>query len=181
MKKYLHFIVLAPVCLALLAPCALTQTPEVKAKVEAKAKQLQALGTDPKVVAAVKAYNSAVPPEAAAMTNDKWKGLTQLDPAVRVYTRNPLAVYLKTRMDPAVSEWFVSASGGTKVAFMFKPTSWTHSGKDKHQIPMSGKLFYGPVEMDESSGQRQIQVGIPVIDGGRAIGTIVAGIAVSKL
>ena len=62
--------------LALLASCALAQTPEVKA------------------------HKAVVPPEAAAMTNDKWKGLTQLDPAVRAYTRNALAMYLKTKMDP---------------------------------------------------------------------------------
>lgn len=148
---------------------------------EAKAKQLQSLGTDPKVVDAVKAYNAALPPEAAAMTNEKWKGLTQLDPAVRAYTRNALAMYLKSRMDSTVSEWFVSAAGVTKVAFLSKPTNWSHSGKEKHQVPMTGKLYTGPAEVDESSRQQQIQVGIPVIDGGHPIGSIVAGIALNLL
>lgn len=181
MRNKLNRIILAPLFVALLASYALAQTPDVKAKVEATAKRLQALGTDPKVVEAVKAYNSAVPPEAAAMTNDKWKALTQLDPAVRAYTKNPLAMYLKTKMDPAASEWFVSAAGGGKVAFQAKPTSWSHSGKEKHQLPMSGKIFYGPVELDESTGQQQLQVGIPVLDAGRPIGSIVVGLALNKL
>jgi hypothetical protein len=174
---------LAPIalCAMLFMPCAEAQPPALKAKLDAKIPRLQALGTDPKVVEAVRAYNASMPPEAAAMTNEKWKAASQLDPAVRAYSKNPLAVYLKGRMDPAASEWFVSGAGGAKVAFMAKPTNWSHQGKEKHQLPMAGRIYYGPVEVDESSGQQQIQVGVPVLDGGRPIGSIVIGLPVSKL
>jgi hypothetical protein len=174
-------LILICVFSAAFAPFSVAQAPELKAKAEVKAKQLQALGTDPKVVEAVRAYNAAVPPEAAALTNEKWKSLSQLDPAVRAYTRNPLAVYLKSKMDPAASEWFVSGASGAKVAFMAKPSNWSHSGKDKHQVPMTGRLYIGPAEVDVSSGQQQIQIGIPVLDGGRPIGSIVVGLTVSRL
>ena len=46
---------------------------------------------------------------------------------------------------------------------------------------MTGKVYFGPIEVDESSGQQQVHVGIPVLDGGRPIGSIVVGIAVRKL
>jgi hypothetical protein len=173
--------VLIALCAMVFAACGLAQPAALKGKLGALAPGLQALGTDPKVVEAVRAYNAAIPPEAAAMTNEKWKAASQLDPAVRAYGKNPLAAYLKGKMDPRASEWFVSGAGGTKVAFLAKPTNWSHQGKDKHQVPMAGRIYYGPVEVDESTGQQQIQVGIPVLDGGRPIGSIVIGLPVSKI
>ena len=171
----------ATLSMVVIAPWGLAQSPEVKAKIEAKARLLQALGSDPKVVEAVKARNAAPPADVASMTNEKWKALSQLDPLVRGFSKNATAVYLKTRMDAAVSEWFLCGSDGTKVAFLAKPSNWSHKGKEKHQVPMSGKVFYGPLEVDESSGQQQIQVGIPVLDGGRPVGSLVVGLAVAKL
>ena len=156
-------------------------TPAIKAKVDAKAKQLQAWGSDPQVISAVKAYNANPPAEAKDMTNDKWKGLTLLDPVVRSFSKNALGALLKSRQDEQISEAFVSGADGGKVAFLSKTTSWSHKGKDKHEVPMKGTLWLGPVETDESTGQSQIQVGIPVLDAGKPIGSIVVGLAIAKL
>lgn len=153
----------------------------MQAKVNAKIKQVQAWSTDPTVVAAVKAHNSNPPAEDKAMTNAKWAELTVLDPFVRSFTRNPLGTYLKTRKDEQIAECFVSGADGTKVAFLSKTTSWSHADKDKHKVPMSGKTFIGPVALDESTGVQMIQIGLPVLDGGRPIGSIVLGLAISKL
>ena len=46
---------------------------------------------------------------------------------------------------------------------------------------MAGKTWQGAVEVDESTGTQQIQVAVPVMDGGKAIGSLVVGFAVSKL
>ena len=156
-------------------------TPEMKAKVDIKIRQLQAFSTAPEVVSAVKAHNVAPAPEAAGMTNDKWKTLSLLDPVVRSFTKNPLGQYLKAKKDEQISECFVSGADGTKVAFLSKPTNWSHRDKDKHKVPMTGKTWIGPVEVDESSGQQQVQVGLPVLDGGKPIGSIVIGLGISKL
>ncbi len=168
---------------ALLAAPLLCETlpNDLKVKVESKAKQLLEWGSDPKIVAAVKAHNASLSAAEQAMTNEKWKGLTQLDPFVRAYSKNELAQYLKSKKDESISEAFVSGADGTKVAFLAKTTSWSHKGRDKHQIPMSGKTWYGPVEVDESSGTQQIQVGFAVLDGAKPIGSIVVGLAVAKL
>ena len=158
-----------------------TLTPAQKAKVEAKMKDLKALGTDPKVIAAVKAYNANPPAESKAMTNDKWKGLTVLDPYVRSFSKNDLAAYLKSKKDDSITEEFVSGADGSKVAFLSKTTNWTHKGKDKHEVPMKGQTWIGPAELDESTGAQQVQIGLPVLDGGKAIGSIVIGIGVNSL
>jgi hypothetical protein len=158
-----------------------TLPPAIKAGVDAKLAQLRSWSTDPAIVSAVKAANASQAPELKAMTNEKWKALSILDPFVRSFSRNALGQHLKSRQDGTISECFVSAAKGTKVAFLNKTTSWSHAGKDKHAVPMSGKVWVGPVEMDESTGQQQVQVGLPVLDGGTPIGSIVVGLAVAKL
>jgi hypothetical protein len=149
---------------------------DIEARLQTKIHELKGWGSDPRIVAAVKAYNSAPPAGAREMTNDKWKDLTVLDPFVRSFTRNPLAEYLKGKRDNSISEIFVCGKDGGKVAFLEKPTFWTHKGKPKHDLPMNGRVYIGPPGVDESSGQEQFQVGIPVMEGKTPIGSIVIGL-----
>jgi hypothetical protein len=169
--------------LTTIIPAALAQTltPEVKAKVEAKAAQLKTWSADSTIVSAVRAANAGPQAEAKGMTNEQWKKLTLLDPIVRSFTRNPLGQYLKTKKDDQISECFVSDASGAKVAFLTKTTSWSHADKDKHKVPMTGKTWFGPAEMDESTGELQVQVGLPVLDGAKPIGSIIVGLSVAKL
>ena len=155
--------------------------PAVQAKIDAKLKQVQEWAADPVVVGAVKAQNDAPPSEHSAMTQAKWKELPVLDPLVRNFTKNPVATLLKAKKDDSVSEAFVSSADGTKVAFLAKTSGWSHKGKDKHDVPMTGKTWQGEVETDESTGLQQIQVGVPVLDGGKPIGSLVVGLSLSKL
>jgi len=158
--------------------------PEIKGKLDAEIKQLQSLSTDPQVVSAVKAHNSApADAEAAAMTNDKWHSLSILDPFVRAVAKAPLSEYLKTRKksDEMIAKIFVSGADGFKVAFDAKTEHWTHKGMPKHEVPMTGEIWIGTVKLDDSTGQQLIQVGLPVLDGGKPIGSIVVGLRVDKL
>ena len=181
MRSYYAICVAAALCALPAASPGQSLTPEVKAKVEVKVKQIQSWVSDPSIVAAVKAHNTGAGAEEKAMTNDKWKQLTVLDPFVRSFTKNPLGMYLKTKQTPDISECFVSGSDGTKVAFLSKTTSWSHADKDKHKVPMTGKVWIGPTEVDESTGQLQVQVGVPVLDGGKPIGSMVVGLKVAAL
>ncbi len=156
-------------------------TAEQKTKLDAKIATFKAWGTDAEIVKAVKEHNANPPAETKDMTNDKWKTLTVMSPEVRALTKNALATYIKTKKDESVSEAFVSGADGTKVAFLSKTTSWSHKGKPKHDVPMTGKVWIGQVEVDESTGIQSIQVGIPVLDGTKAIGSIVIGFSIAKL
>ena len=150
----------------------------MKNLVAAKAAQLKPLGTDARVVEAVKAVNAAA---ASSMTNERWKTLSQLDPLVRAFSKNAVALYVKTKLDPAVGEWFICSADGGKVAFLAKPSNWSHKGKEKHTVPMSGQTYYGSPELDESTGQQQVQVGFPVLDNRKPIGSMVVGLTIAKL
>jgi hypothetical protein len=115
------------------------------------------------------------------MTNDKWKTLTVISPEVKAFAKNELATYLKGKKSVEVAEIFVSGADGGKVAFLNKPTSWTHKGKPKHDNPMANKAWTGDIEMDESSGKQSVQFSLPVLDGGKPIGSIVIGLSVADL
>lgn len=156
-------------------------TADQKAKVEAKLKLFSAWGTDAKVVEAVKAFNANPPAAAKEMTQDKWKTLTLISPEIKAFTKHELSVYLKTKKDESVSELFVSGANGNKIAFFAKTSNWCHLGKPKHDVPMTGKTWIGKVEVDESTGLQQVQISFPVLDGGKAIGSIVVGLSLSKL
>jgi hypothetical protein len=153
----------------------------LKAKVDAKLKELASWSTNAEVVAAVKAHNANPPAEAKSLSNDKWKQLTLLDPYVRSFSKNAVATAIKANKPEYVTECFVSGADGTKVAFLSKTSFWSHADKDKHRVPMTGKTWMGPVEVDESTGQQQIQIGLPVLDGAKPIGSIVFGLAVAKM
>lgn len=155
--------------------------PALQAKVDAHVKTIQAWASDPTVVAAVKSQNTAPPEDLAAMTEEKWATLSVLDPFVRGFSKNPVATLLKSRKTDVVSEVFVSAADGRKVAFLAKTTSWSHKGKPKHDLPMTGKVWQGEVEVDGSTGVQSVQVAVPVMDRGRPIGSLVVGLAVTKL
>jgi hypothetical protein len=153
----------------------------VQTKVDAMVKQIQTWAADPAIVDAVKAHNASLPADEAAMTQDKWKALSILDPVVRSYSKNPAGTFLKSKKTDAVAEAFLSGADGLKVAFLSKPSNWSHKGKAKHDDPMSGKTWQGAVEVDESTGLQQVQVGVPVLDGGKPIGSLVVGLSLAKL
>ncbi len=156
-------------------------TPAVQAKIDLKLKEITTWAADAVIVDAVRAHNAPLPPEQAALNQDKWRALTVLDPIVRGFTKNAAAQLLKNKKDDLITEAFISDAGGFKVGFIAKTSNWTHKGKDKHDVPMTGKAWQGPIEVDESSGQQQLQIAVPVLDGGKPIGSLVVGLSLTKL
>lgn len=182
MKLRLSFLSVA----ALVAATALSLRAQaldaaLQAKVDEQIKVIATWAADPVVVEAVRVHNGAVPPDHAALTQEKWRALTVLDPLVRSFTKNPAGQFLKGKKSDLVVEAFLSDAEGLKVAFIAKTSNWSHKGKPKHDVPMSGKSWQGTVEVDESSGVQQLQVAVPVLDGGKPIGSLVVGLSVNKL
>lgn len=158
-----------------------TLEPERQAKVDARIVEIKTWAADPVVVAAVAAQNAQLPADHAAMTQEKWKTLTVLDPFVRSLTRNEAAGVLKARRAEWVAEAFLNDASGRKVAFLGKTSSWSHGTSAKHTKPVAGDVWQGAVELDESTGLQQVQVAVPVLHEGKPAGSLVVGIALSKL
>ena len=153
----------------------------LQVKIDEQMKQILTWAADPVIVDAVKAHNASLPADQLALTQEKWKALTVLDPQVRAFSKNPVGQLLKAKKTDVITEAFVSDAAGLKVGFIAKTSSWSHKGKPKHDVPMTGKTWQGAVEIDESSGQQQLQVAVPVLDGTQAIGSLVIGLSLNKL
>jgi hypothetical protein len=138
--------------------------PLLQARVNAKIEEIREWAADEAIVSEVRQYNSAKSPQAAAMDQAKWAGTSVIDPFVRGLTKTPAAAVLKTKRGDLVAEAFLSGADGGKVAFLGKPSRWSHKGNPKHDRPMSGKTWQGDIELDESSGLRQLQVAVPVLE-----------------
>jgi hypothetical protein len=150
-------------------------------KIQAKVAEIKAWAADPAIVDAVAAQNAALPADYAAMSQEKWKSLTVLDPFVRSFSKNTAGAFLKSKKTVWVAEAFVSDAHGVKVAFLSKPSGWSHAGKAKHDQPIAGHDWQGTVELDDSTGLQQVQVAVPVLKEGSPIGSLVVGVSLSKL
>ena len=155
--------------------------PATQAKIDAQVKIVQSWASAPVLVEAVKAQNAALPAAYKAMTQDKWTSLAPFDAFVLSFVSNSAGQFLKAKRTPVVAEAFVCAADGTKVAFLGKPSSWIHKGKPKHDVPMTGKTWQGEVEVDQSTGLQQLQVAVPVLDGGKPIGSVTVGLQMARL
>lgn len=153
----------------------------LQAKVDARIAEIKTWAAAPTIVSAVGAHNTATPPEHAAMTQDKWKTLTVLDPFVRTFNKNEAGAWLKAKKADWVTEAFLSDAKGRKVAFLSKPTNWSHAGSAKHEEPIAGKVWQGKIEVDESTGIQQLQVAVPVLIDGKPAGSLVVGLSLLKL
>lgn len=171
--------------LMLTVVCTLTQAADLsapqQAKVDGLIREVTAWAAEPNIVEAVRTQNKNRPADHASMDQQKWTELPVVSPFIRSFTQNTAAEVLKAKRVEAVTEAFISDASGTKVAFLAKPSNWSHKGKPKHDQPMSGRPWQGPVETDSSTGYTQLQISVPVLDGGKAIGSLVVGLNVAKL
>ena len=181
MKLKSLFTLVPLFCTAVVLSSAGALDPALQAKVDAQVKAIQAWAADPVLVNAVKAQNAGLPADYAAMTQDKWKDLSKLDPFVRTFDKSATGEFLKSKKSDVVIRSFVSDANGIKVAFTTKTLSWSHKGDPKHEVPMTGKVWQGSVEQDKASGLEQVQVAVPVLDGDKPIGSLVVGLSTGKL
>jgi hypothetical protein len=176
---------LLPLLLAVFVATGLLQASEIdsatQAKLQTKLAEIKTWAADPVLVTAVATQNAGLPADLAALTQEKWKALTVLDPLVRSFSKNPAGLFLKSKKADWVAEAFVCDAHGTKVAFLSKPSGWSHAGKPKHDQPMAGHDWQGAVELDDSTGLQQVQLSVPVLKDGAPIGSLIVGVALSKL
>jgi hypothetical protein len=162
---------------------ALDITPDVQQEIERQIEVVKSWAADPAVVQAVVAHNDKGP--LAGMDNAKWKTVRRSEALVKAFQSNPAALYLQQQVKASgemYSEAFLNGGGGEKVAFVEKPSSYIHKGQAKFDVPFgSGKAWQGKPEFDESSQTHQIQVSVPVLSHGKAVGALVVGLNLTRL
>jgi len=148
---------------------------------------LAPLGTDPVIVKAVREENA------------KGKTLAQIQEKDREWREYAgFADYMKAIMDsecgrhireiqgsaPYYAEIFVMDNQGANVAMTDKTSDYWQGDEDKFQKSFAGgagAVFIDEVRFDDSAQAYQVQISVPVMDGGTAIGAITFGIDVDKI
>jgi hypothetical protein len=158
-------------------------TPAIQAELDRQKTIVAAWAANPVVLTAVASQNRRGP--MAGMDNAKWKMVRRSDPVVTAFQHSAAGQFLKAKLQEsngAVSEAFLNGAMGEKVAFVEKTTSYLHRGAAKFDSPFaSAKAWQGPAEFDESSQTYAVQIAVPVLEEGKAIGVLVVGVNLSYL
>lgn len=148
---------------------------------------LAAYGTDPVVVAAVKAQNAkgATLADVKAM-DEKWKGHAGLADYMQALMNNECGRHLKNfqKKFGYIAEIFAMDNQGANVAMTDKTSDYWQGDEAKFKKSFAGgkgAVFMDEVEFDDSTQAYLVQVSVPVMDGGRAIGAITFGIDVDQI
>ena len=158
-------------------------TPAIQAELDKQKAVVAKWVAAPAIVSAVAEQNRKGP--IAGMDNAKWKVTRRNDPMVTGFQSNAAGQFLKAKLaesQGAISEAFLNAAQGEKVAFYEKTTSYIHRGSAKFDVPFNtGKSWQGKPEFDESSQTYAIQISVPILAEGKAIGALVVGVNLSYL
>jgi len=158
-------------------------TPAIQAELDKQKAVVAKWVAAPAIVSAVAEQNRKGP--IAGMDNAKWKVTRRNDPMVTGFQSNAAGQFLKAKLaesQGAISEAFLNAAQGEKVAFYEKTTSYIHRGSSKFDVPFNtGKSWQGKPEFDESSQTYAIQISVPVLAEGKTIGALVVGVNLSYL
>jgi hypothetical protein len=158
-------------------------TPGVQKEIDKHIEVVKGWAADPVIVKAVAAQNEMGP--LPGVDNAKWKTIRRSEDTIKAFQNGPAGQYLTQKVkgsNETFSEAFLSAAQGEKVAFVEKTTSYIHKGQPKFDVPFgNGGVWQGKPEFDESSQTHQVQVSVPVLSGGKAVGVLVVGLNVTKL
>jgi hypothetical protein len=158
-------------------------TAAMQARIDEWKAKAAAWAAEKEVVEAVERQNKLGP--IAEMTEEKWKATKRREPVILQFQKNKAAGLLAEKAketEGAVSEAFVCAAAGEKVAFLEKTSSYIHKGRPKFDTPFStGKAWQGKPEFDESTQTYAVQIAVPILSKDKPIGVLVLGLSLSHL
>lgn len=148
---------------------------------------LAQLGMDATIVAAVKAANTRGQSldDIKAM-DKKWQATAGVADFMKALMESDIGQYLRKVQEGAeyYAEIFVMDNQGANVAMTDKTSDYWQGDEGKFKNSFkdgAGAVFVDEVEFDDSAQAYLVQVSVPVMDGGKAIGAITFGIDVDKI
>jgi len=155
--------------------------PELEAVVRADAENLRTWTQDPAILGAVREQNALKVPLSRIRAIDiSW--LAESDnPRMQSLLKNPCAKSLLgfTGARPGYREAFVMDDQGALVCMTRKTSDYWQGDEDKWRKGFAGgrgAVFVSEPEKDDSTGATLVHVSVPILDGGKAIGVVTAGI-----
>ncbi|MFM2480084.1 cache domain-containing protein [Celerinatantimonas sp. YJH-8] len=148
---------------------------------------LQSWGSDPALVAAVKAQNNENLSLDTIKARDKtWIATSDVDSFMASLMNNNAAKRLMEleKSKPYFVELFLMDNQGANVAMTNKTSDYWQGDEDKFIKSYSngtGSVYISDVEYDDSTLAYLAQISIPILDQGKAIGALTIGINLDQL
>lgn len=149
--------------------------------------KLAGYGSDPVIVTAVKKQNAMGKSIDDIKAMDaKWQATAGVDDFMKSLISSECGKHLEGIMNPTdyFAEIFVMDNQGANVAMTGKTSDYWQGDEGKFKNSFaggSGAVFVDEVEFDDSSQAYLVQISVPVLDGGKAIGAITFGIDIDKI
>jgi hypothetical protein len=145
------------------------------------------IGTDPVIVAAVRAENAKGKTLAQIKDMDKeWKSTAGVADYMKAMTTSECGKHLQAilKSKPFYAEIFVMDNQGANVAMTDKTSDYWQGDEAKFKKSFNngaGAVFVDEVEFDDSTQAYLCQISVPVRDGDQVIGAITFGIDIDKI
>lgn len=176
---------LCMICLLLFTPLSIAE--EVPPEVLKISNTLTEYGNNPILIAAVKQQNAQGLSLDTIKQRDKdWRKVAGTNAFMNELLNNSAAKEL-VRIEssqPYFIELFLMDNQGANVAMTSKTSDYWQGDEAKWQESFKngmGALHVGEVEFDESAQAYLVQVSVPVMENGKAIGAITIGINLDEL
>ncbi len=146
--------------------------------------ELLGLGTDPVIVAAVKAENDKGKTlDQIKAADAEWQSTSGYSDFMNSLMDSECGQYLKKLLNEKdyIAEIFVMDNLGANVAMSSKTSDYWQGDEEKFTKPFSGEISISDVKFDDSSQVYVVQVSIPVKDGDTIIGAATISIDVDQV
>lgn len=149
--------------------------------------EIKQMASNPAVVSAVKQANSkGTSLDSIKAMDDKWKAASGNIPEAQEMMTNEAATALKTAeaSNTAMKESILTDNQGANVAISALTSDYWQGDEAKFVKAFaggSGKDYIARPKRDDSTGTIISQVSVPVMDGGKAIGTLTVGVDIKAI
>lgn len=153
-----------------------TLPPAAQAKTDLYKKKLVEWAANPTIVAATKEANAKG--ALAGMTNVKWNDLDEKDAAVKAFETSAAGTLIrKWEEDKGINKLVLRDEKANLVAASTKPLLFSIPARPAYVMAIKGQVWAAAeIKPDPSTGIKSVQASAPVMDGGKVIGVIHAGI-----
>lgn len=168
---------LALACVMAPAGASSTLPAALQAKLDKAKKLLVERAADPAIVAAVREANAQGP---GAMNNGKWIELEDASPAVKTVlgTKTSRQIAAWEQADKTINKIVLRDEKGNLVAASVRPLIFNNANRAVFSKTITGQPWVADeIKPDPTTQIPSVHVAAPVLDGGKAIGVLQAGVS----
>ena len=152
-----------------------------------KVRTVQHMALNPLVVRAAREQNqSGLSLDEIKRRDAQWRASKTLTPFKLSLQTSDAGRFLKDTVErlQSLNEAFLTDAQGANVAAFPATSDYWQGDEEKWTASFNGgdgKVFIGPLELDESTQTYAVQISAPVLDRGRTVGVLVVGVTIDYL